>query len=58
MHARSKAELLDRLVAWRDEDEPLVEAIGNTLVEVRRLDSHEQARRIVSTVIEVLRREL
>jgi hypothetical protein len=58
MEARSKSELMERLVAWRDEDEPLVGAIGDTLAEVRRLDSQEQARRIVSTVIEVLEREL
>jgi hypothetical protein len=58
MDARSKSELIDRLVAWRSEDEPLVEAIGDTLAEVHRLDSQEQARRIISTVIEVLEREL
>jgi hypothetical protein len=58
MDARWKAEIIDRLVAWRNEDEPLVEAIGNTLAEVHRLDSQEQARRIVSTVIDVLEREL
>lgn len=58
MNARSKFELIDRLVALRDEDEPLVEAIGDTLAEVDRLDSQERARRIVSTVIEVLEREL
>ena len=58
MDARSKSELIDQLVAWWGEDEPLVEAIGDTLAEVRRLDSQEHARRIVSTVIEVLEREL
>jgi len=58
MEARSKSELIDRLVAWRDRDEPLVEAIADTLVEVDGLDSQEQARRILSTVIEVLEREL
>lgn len=58
MDARSKSELIDCLVAWRDRDEPLVEAIGDTLVEVDGLDSQEQARRILSTVIEVLEREL
>jgi hypothetical protein len=58
MEARSKSELIERLVAWRDEVEPLVGAIGDTLAEVRRLDSQEWARRIVSTFIEVLEREL
>ena len=58
MDARSKSELIDRLVAWRDEDGPLVEAIGDTLAEVHTLDSQEQARRIVSTVMEVVEREL
>ena len=42
MNARSKSELIDRLVAWRHEDEPLVEAIGDTLAEVDRLDSQER----------------
>ena len=58
MDARSKSELLDLLVAWRSEDDPLVEAIGNTLADARRLDSQEQARRVVDTVIKVLEREL
>ena len=58
MDARSKSKLIDRLMTWRDEDEPLVEAIGDTLAEVYTLGSQEQARRIVTTVIEVLEREL
>ena len=58
MDAQAKSELLDRPVAWRDEDEPLVEAIGETLARVHRLDSQEQARRLVGTVIDVLEREL
>jgi hypothetical protein len=58
MDAQAKSELLDRPVAWRDEDEPLVEAIGETLAQVHRLDSQEQARWLVKTVIDVLEREL
>jgi len=58
MDRAAKQELLDRLSEWKDQDEPLVEAIGNTLAELTRLDSQEQARRIVDAVIEVLDREL
>lgn len=54
----AKQELLDLLKVWRDQDEPLVEAIGDTLAQWHGLDSQEQARRIVSTVLEVLDREL
>ena len=57
-NARSQSELIDRLVAGRDEDEPLVEAVGDTSAEGDRLDSQVQARMIVSTVIEVLERDL
>lgn len=46
-----------QLIEWRDLDEPMVEAIGNTLAEVHRLDSQEQARRILDTVITVLERD-
>lgn len=46
-----------QLIAWRDTDEPMVEAIGDTLVEYDRCDSQEQARRVLDTVIEVLERE-
>jgi hypothetical protein len=53
-----KQELMGLLSEWRDEDEPLVEAIGNTLADWARVDSQEQARRVVDTVIEVLEREL
>lgn len=56
--APAKAELLRNLEAWRDEDAPLVEAIGDTLARWRRLDSQEQARRVVSTLIDVFEREL
>jgi hypothetical protein len=58
MDPAGKQELLRLLSEWRDEDEPLVEAIGNALAEWARLDSQEQARRIVTTMIEVLEREL
>jgi hypothetical protein len=54
----AKQELLTLLSDWRDEDKPLVEAIGNTLTEWARVDSQDKARRIVTTVIEVLEREL
>jgi hypothetical protein len=58
MDAASKQELLDLLTKWRSEDEPLVEAIGNTLAEWQRVDSQELARHVVSTVITVLDREI
>ena len=58
MNAAEKAALLRQLVEWRDQDEPLVEAIGNAIAQGKRLDAQEQARRIVSAVIEVLDREL
>jgi hypothetical protein len=54
----AKQELLRLLTQWHDEDEPLVEAIGDTFAKWRRLDSQELARRVVDTVIEVLDREL
>jgi len=46
-----------QLIEWRDVDEPMIEAIGSTLAEVHRLDSQEQARRVLNTVISVLERE-
>jgi hypothetical protein len=55
---RTAEEVVDALRAWLDDDEPLVEAIGNTLAEYRRCDSQEQARRVVGTVIDVLERHL
>ncbi|HET7690478.1 MAG TPA: hypothetical protein VFK41_08875 [Nocardioidaceae bacterium] len=58
MDAASKQELLDLLTTWRSEDEPLVEAIGDTLAEWQRVDSQELARQVVSTVITVLDREI
>ncbi len=48
--------VLRQLTEWRDSDEPMIEAIGDTLAEVARLDSQEQARRVLDTVIEVLER--
>jgi hypothetical protein len=54
----AKQELIQLLERWRDEDEPLVEAIGNTLATYRRVDLQEAGRRVVDTVIEVLDREL
>jgi hypothetical protein len=58
MDQSAKAELLRRLETWRDQDEPLVEAIGDTLARWRRVDSQEQARRVVDTLIDVFEREL
>jgi hypothetical protein len=54
----AKRELLCLLEQWHDEDQPLVEAIGDTLAKWHRVDSQELARRVVNTVIEVLDREL
>jgi hypothetical protein len=54
----AKQEMLNLLRQWRDEDEPLVEAIGDTLARWHRVDSQDRARRVVDTVIEVLDREL
>jgi hypothetical protein len=39
-------------------EHPLVEAIGNTLAEFAKFDSQEQARRVVTTVIDVLQAHL
>ena len=58
MDEKAKRELLHLLRQWRDEDEPLVEAIGQTLEYWHRADSQEVARRVVDTVVEVLDREL
>jgi len=58
VEAEAKRELLDLLAEWRDQDLPLVEAIGAALATWHRLDSQEQARRVVGTLIEVLDREL
>ena len=58
MDQAAKQELLGLLSQWKNEDEPLIEAIGNTLAGWARVDSQEQARRVVDTVIEVLNREL
>jgi hypothetical protein len=58
MDQSAKVELLQRLETWRDQDEPLVEAIGDTLARWQRVDSQEQARRVVDTLVEVFAREL
>ena len=58
MDEATKEHLLDQLRASRDEDEPLVEAIGDTIAAFGRMDSQEVARRVVDTSIVVLRREL
>ena len=46
--------LIAQLREWRDTDEPMVEAIGDTLAEFGRCDSQEIARRVLDTVIVVL----
>jgi hypothetical protein len=51
-------EVLELLRGWMDTDEPLVEAVGNTIAEYWRVDSQELARRVVGTVINVLEAEL
>ena len=51
-------EVVELLREWVNDDEPLVEAVGNTLAEFHRVDSQERARRVVSTVIKVLEAEL
>ena len=58
MDQSAKAELLQRLETWRNRDEPLVEAIGDTLAQWQRADSQEQARRVVDTLIDVFEHEL
>lgn len=58
MDQSAKAELLQRLETWRDQDEPMVEAIGDPLARWHGVDSQEQARRVVDTLIDVFEREL
>ena len=57
--ARSKPpatarEVIELMRLWLDVDEPLVEAVGNTIAEYHRVDSQDLARRVVATVIQVL----
>lgn len=47
-----------RLETWRDAEKPLVEAIGDTLARWQRVDSQEQARRVVDTLMDVFDHEL
>lgn len=58
MEEVAKREVLETLKRWRDVDAPLVEAIGDTIANTGRLDSQEVARRVVDTVIRILREEL
>lgn len=58
MNASSVREMIDTLSAWRDQDEPLVEALGDALATWSRVDSQELARRLVDTLIDVIEREL
>ena len=58
MDQSAKAELLQRLETWRDQDEPLVDAIGDMLAQWQRVDSQQQARRVVATLADVFEREL
>jgi len=57
MDHASRQHVLDQLAVWRDQDEPLVEAIGDTLARYKRVDSQEFARRVVDAIISVLSRE-
>lgn len=50
--------VLRMLEEWQDVDEPMVEAIGNTLAAFSHLDSQELARRVLHTVREVLEKEV
>ncbi|HEX6328498.1 MAG TPA: hypothetical protein VFZ72_18165 [Jiangellaceae bacterium] len=54
LNAASIDAVVKQLVNWRDTDEPMVEAIGNTLAEYHRADSQELSRRVLDAVIEVL----
>ena len=47
-------EVVELMREWLNVDEPLVEAVGNTIAEYHRVDSQELARRVVATVIQVL----
>ncbi|MFG2109795.1 hypothetical protein [Micromonospora chersina] len=58
MTLRTAQDVIDALHRWIDQDEPLVEAIGDTLARYSRTDSQEQARRVVATVITVLEEHL
>lgn len=51
-------ELIRTLEGWRDTDEPMVEAIGDTLAQSARLGSQEKSRRVLDSVIDVLRTNL
>jgi hypothetical protein len=53
---RTAQDVVALLHDWLDTDEPLVEAVGDTLAEFQRVDSQELARRVVGTVINVLER--
>ena len=58
MDPQAKVELLATLREWRNTDDPLVEAIGDELARSHRMDSQEQARRVVDTIITVFTRDL
>ena len=51
-------EVIELMTSWLDVDEPLVEAVGNTIAEYHRVDSQELARRVIATVIQVLKENL
>ena len=51
-------EVVKLMREWLNVDEPLVEAVGNTIAEYHRVDSQELARRVVATVIQVLEENL
>jgi ATP-dependent Clp protease ATP-binding subunit ClpA len=55
---RTARDVIEALYGWLDVDEPMVEAVGNTIAKYQRVDSQELARRIVGTVITVLEQHL
>ena len=58
MTLRTAQDVINALHTWMDLDEPMVEAIGDTLARYSRTDSQEQTRRVVATVISVLEEHL
>jgi hypothetical protein len=54
----TKAELLQILQDWRDLDEPLVEAIGETLAKYERVDSQEMGAASSTRSFDVLGHQL
>lgn len=53
-----RIEAIELLREWRNQDPPLIEAIGHALARYQPVDSQEMARRIVDTVIETLEQHM